>query len=184
MMNHVSSRAANDSRYSGAIIKFVALLAFGLAALMLWMYSDPERGLPAEQDLVSTSGKLLRASGHKGTIRFYLHGHAQGFQYSSKMGHSRAVERALDRPGAKVGLKYHPDYQSGPIYSDERYFDVFHLSVNGKVIRSYRQIRRSWITDNRLAGWLGIAFILMGWYLVTATGRRPEADASDTSSGA
>lgn len=180
MMNHVSSPAANSGRYGGAIIKFVALLAFGLAALMLWMYSDPERGLPAEQNLVSTSGKLLSASGHKGTIRFYLHGHAQGFQYSSKMGHSGAVERAFKRPGALVNLKYHPKYQSGPIYSDERYFDVFYLAVDGKVIRSYRQIRRSWIADNRLAGWLGIAFILMGWYLVTTTGRRPEADVSDT----
>lgn len=182
MFNFIFRRPIENGARARAFVRFIAVLTFGLAALMLWMASDSDRGLPPEDQLVSATGRLARAASAKYSVRFYLDGHEQGFSYSGKMGRRGFVRRSLKPIGAQVSLKYHPDHQSGPIYSDERYFRVFHLSVNGKVIRSYDQIRQSWISDNEIGLWAGSAFAVLGLYLWSAAAKiRPEEEDTNAS---
>lgn len=167
----MSERAARQTAPPGRAGRFffrlLALTAFAIAALGFWMRSDPDRGVPTEEQLVAVTGTLQRMKSNEGTVRFYLVGHEHGFAYSSKMGRGRAVAKALSHSGAKVGLKYAPDSLGGPLYSDEKFFDVFELSVNGEMARSYDQIRQSWISDNKFGGGgMGIIFTLMGLYIL------------------
>ena len=140
-------------------------LAFGvvcgvfLAVVTGWqVWSGLDNGLPPYHVLRDASGRLVQIEMRRGDVFLILAGQRRRFDYLSKAGDFGSVEDALV-PGQQITLWIDPaDIDRTPT--------IYQLEVNGRMLRSYADVRDAWRSDNRMAIYLFIASFLGTPYLV------------------
>jgi hypothetical protein len=158
------------SQPSWQALTFYSLVGFGMAAVC-FLNMDPRAGITAEAALLEASGRLAWVQEHKYGTRFGLVGVSERFNYPSKAEGMKEVRDALKHAGMRVvSVRYESDTH-GPIYSDERFHDVWELVVGRHTVRSYAETVEGWESDNRLIPWLGSAMALCGLGLAYAAWR-------------
>jgi hypothetical protein len=155
-----------------AIAWLPVMLAFAIATLAWWYGRDPDAGLPREDALVAVSGRLEELSESRYSIDFRLEGEAREFQYLGKArGWDRvrsALEGAEDR-AVTVWIDRAEQGATGDL-------TVYAVAVDGRVVRSYDEVRDAWRRDNALAPWLAGAMLLCGVVLAFVLLRDPKAE--------
>ncbi len=161
-------------QHSWQTLTFLAFLAFAMAAVC-FLNLDPRRGITAETALVEANGKVAWVQEHRYGTRFGLVGFEARFDYPSKANRTEAVRRALNNAGDElVSIRYESDTH-GPLYSNDRYHDVWEITIGGRTIRTYAETAAAWESDNRIVPWLGAAMTLCGIVMgfVARKARRP-----------
>jgi hypothetical protein len=139
-----------------------------MTSIAVWQ--GPRSGLPGKDDLIQVSGTIRSASQLKYDIRFTLAETDDTYAFSTKAGADASLLVAI-MPGSNVTLWHEPvpmDYRTG---TDT--LEVFQLLVSGRMLRTYEQVERSWVSDNSIAVWLlvfssigvcyFIAYIWLAW---------------------
>ena len=142
---------------------FISLLGFGLALFALQV--DPEDGIQQHNDLLKADGKIAWVENYTYGTRFGLLGVTKKFNYPSKGRGMGAVRDALENAGDNNVSILHESDTHGPIYSDERYHDVWVINIGGQSIRTYEETLEAWKEDNNIAPWLGWIFLISSLFL-------------------
>ena len=141
-----------------------AALSFVLSAIMFYSWATFE-GIPPRSELQAASGRVSWVEGGRYGVRFRLEGEPKSFDYASKGNALGLVQDTLSRPDRPVAsILYSLGSPSGPIYSKDAYYSVFELSVAGEPLRSHEEIAKAWQSDENVAVWLAVFFVLGGLY--------------------
>jgi len=132
-----------------------------LGVFVVYASSDLSGGLPLEASLKVAEGNTTWHQEYKYGVRFKLSNFENGFNYLSKGNAADQVARAVES-GGFVRVLYDPDSLNGPVYSDQEYFSVFAVELDGNVVRSYDQVASAWQSDNRLGFWFGCLLVVIG----------------------
>jgi len=120
-------------------------------------------GIPPASSLAVATGTVDWVRRERYAITFGLQGQARAYRYSSK---ANAMGLVLDRlAGAgrqPVRILYDAVHPSGPVWSDDKYNDIYELSVGGVMVRSHANMAAAYAADDRLGYWLGGAFVVAG----------------------
>jgi hypothetical protein len=145
-------------------LAFFSLLILAMGVLCL-LKINPQTGVPQRAELAIAEGKLAWMQKGKYGTRFGLIGANESFNYPTKARGISAVRGALECASNKiVSVQYELD-SHGPIYSDEKYHDVWGLKVGDQTVRTYEETVASWEDDNLVAPWLGAAMLGFGLFL-------------------
>ena len=97
---------------------------------------------------------------------FHIQGYPIPFQYNPfYSGKFRAVEKAIRRPNAVAIVYYIREDLTGPIYSDEKFFTVLALQVDGQEIISYDESKGTVEDDRKALYWLLAFFVPSAAYM-------------------
>lgn len=141
----------------------VACIGLGVG-IVTWAASI--QSLPPEGQLARVNGPVSWVETSRSSVRFGLKGEARAFQYLSKAGQMRQVAAALTPGHAdEVVVRYDPLDPHTPPFSNRPLFTVFEIAVAGKNVRAYSDVAKAWEDDERIAPWLGAAFVLCGLFL-------------------
>jgi hypothetical protein len=142
------------------LVVALSSLLFGIG--MIYTSSQPG-GPPPRKSLAEVQGTVAWTMSYRHGIRFGFSGDARSFVYPSKSRELGLVEQTLTRSDhPRVSILFDPKTPGGPVFSDEKYFDVHEISVDGNVARSYEQVREAWAADDRVGIWLGVVFVISG----------------------
>lgn len=142
-----------------------ALLSLALSVLMLHSWATFD-GIPPRAELKLASGTVDWVQRGKYGVKFRLDGVSQSFDYASKGRGMGVVYDTLSRSGrTPITVLFDSGHPGGPIFTKDKYYGVFELSVAGKPFRSYDEIDQAWRSDETVGAWLGIAFFLSGVFL-------------------
>jgi hypothetical protein len=134
-----------------------------LGALGIYSGLDPGRGLPREAQLRQAVGTATWYQPYKYGVRFGLSGHPNGFDYLSKGNAANQVADAIGAASGKtVRVLYDPGSLGAPIYSKDKYFTVFSVTVGEQPVRSYDQVAAAWRSDNQVGYWIGWVAVAVG----------------------
>lgn len=149
-----------------SVAKLVALTILSASiAIFCFSQSGESSGIPEQQNLGSARGTVVSIEKYKYGVRFALSGQGRNYNYPSKARGNGVVVEALSSAGkAEVQVFYSPKGHS-PLLRSEEYFDVWELAVDGCTIRSFHESAEGWKSDNAIAPWLGVAFLLSAFYL-------------------
>ncbi|WP_150132231.1 hypothetical protein [Dokdonella koreensis] len=145
-----------NKQYNWQYLAFCSLVGFVMAAICL-VNLDPKAGIAAEDTLLEATGKVAWIEEYKYGTRFRLAGISERFDYLSKAKGMGAVRNALNQAGDRVVSIRYERKTHGPVYSDDRYHNVWELTVGDRAIRTYAASAAAWESDNRLVPWLGSA---------------------------
>jgi len=150
----------NKSVWLSQMIGSLFAMIFGL-----WFLLGRESQLQAEHSLLNASGQVAWVQAHRYGVHFAFKDQQVQFNYSDSAGASGEVLKALRRANdSLVQLRYEQD-EHGPIYSDERYHDVWQLQVGERQVRSYVQVFKARSRDEALSPWLGGFFLVCGLFM-------------------
>jgi hypothetical protein len=142
-----------------------AVLSFLLSGAMLYSWAT-FKGIPSRSELRPASGPVSWVQNGKYGVKFGLEGVPQSFDYSSKGNAMGLVHDTLSRPDHPVvTVLYDPRNPSGPIYSNDKYYPVFELSIAGKPFRSHDEVANAWRSDENVALLLAALLALGGAFL-------------------
>src|SRR5689334_16399891 len=113
-----------NSRYSWQWLAFCSLLGFAIA-ILCFLNMDPLNGIPAESALLQATGKVTWVQEFKYGTRFGLTGTSEKFDYPSKAGTMSVVRNALSNSSHEVVAVRYGTKTHGPMYSGDRYHDVW-----------------------------------------------------------
>ena len=179
-----SLASSSSSRKIGpkglAVLAGVYLLG-GVFAIE-YVGSDP---IPERSMLTSAAGQIEWTrkvrSRKSSSFRFKLSGEPVIFQYVSKAGQAHTIHNRLrSSRGKLVAITFDPDRSLSPLFSDETFFTVFSVQVDGKDVRSYDEVAESWGSDNTVGLWLGRIFILIGIGIAVVAFRAKSDSDSDS----
>lgn len=148
-----------------------AALCFLLSgsALYSWVTFD---GIPPRSQLKAASGSVSWVDSGRYGIKFGLDGVPRAFDYASKGNAVGLVQDTLSRADRPVvTVLYDPNSPSGPIYSTDKFYSVYELSIAGTPFRSHEQVDAAWRSDQRFAAWLSAIFACCGIYLAREASR-------------
>lgn len=141
-----------------------SLLSLSMAGIGLYAFLTDE--FPKRESLLSASGAVTAVQSGKSGVAFTLEGQVPRFHYLSKGKAIGVVEQGLaPGPGRIVGVLYE-DKGSAPVLSDGIHYNVFEITLNGKPVRSYEQVRAAWHADNQIGAWLAGVFLLAAGYFI------------------
>lgn len=157
--------------YSPSKLAASAALSYALAAVTLAPALDHDTGIPALSELREAHGRLASIRPHRYGIKFQLYGRAEIFDYPSKAGDYDVVKSALTTAGIQeISLLFNPEPRI-PWFRSEAYYDVWQLAVDNKPIRTIADSKEGYRSDNAVASWLFVSFLLSGAYLSLLTWR-------------
>lgn len=148
-----------------------AALCFLLSGMMLysWVTFD---GIPPRSQLKAASGSVSWVDSGRYGIKFGLDGVPQAFDYASKGNAMGLVRDTLSRPDRPViTVLYDPNSPSGPIYSTDKFYSVYELSIAGTPFRSHEQVEAAWRSDQRFAALVSAFFAFGAIYLARKASR-------------
>lgn len=132
-----------------------AALCFALAAATVSPAFNPGLGIPASATLRTASGPLLSADAQRNGVIIRLAGRPEAFEYPVKSGANAFVESSLQAAGhAQVTLLYDADDPRTPPLDEIAYYAVWHVSIDGKMVRSFAQSCDGWRANNAWARWI------------------------------
>ena len=151
----------------GLIVACIGL-GVGIVTWAAWT-----RSLPPEAQLARTSGPVSWVETSRSSVRFGLKGESRAFQYLSKAGRMREVAAALTpgHPG-EVLVRYDALDPHTPPFSNRPLFNVFEIVVAGRNVRAYADVAKAWEDDERIAPWVGAAFVVCGLFLAAQRWRK------------
>lgn len=153
-----------NKQYNWQYLAFCSLVGFVMTAICL-MNLDPKAGIAAEATLLEATGKVDWIEEYRYGTRFGLVGISERFDYLSKAKGMGAVRNALNHAGGRVVSVLYESKTHGPMYSDDKYHNVWELTIGDRVVRSYAVSAASWESNNRLVPWLGSAMGFCGLVL-------------------
>jgi hypothetical protein len=135
----------------GRLLAIAAITAMFSAAMAYGVYRGPEYGLPKNDQLTRTSGRVVSVelvhNRHADITLFSLDSSPTIFEFTVVMGDHRAVAHSLCT-GCEASVWTEP--------SDQREYPfAWQIAVNGKFIAKYQDVKSNWIDNNRSAVWLG-----------------------------
>jgi hypothetical protein len=74
-----------------------------------------------------------------------------------------------------VTVLFNPNSPNSPIYSEDVFYGVFDLAIQGKPFRSHAEIAEAWRSDEKVGLWLSAIFAICGVYLAVASARQGRA---------
>ncbi|NOT42816.1 MAG: hypothetical protein HOP13_20240 [Alphaproteobacteria bacterium] len=147
------------------VLSAYSLLLLIVTAFLVLMVAQGDRhGLPDRQQLRELRGVANFQHANKYSVIFKLEPWKPRFDYPSKARYLTDVVAALQAGGDATVLV------DGTRFVDEedQRTTVYALTVNGKTIRSFEDVERSWQADNRVSYWL-LAFFAPGTLALAAT---------------
>lgn len=145
--------------YSTAKLVFFAFLSCGLSVLLAYSVYESEHSFPNVEELSFREARLLRAEKDKYGIDIGLVDGERTFRYYSKARCLGCVWRVLRSDSiVEIGHSVDGDGTAGGT--------VYQISVDGRVVRSYDDIRAGYAGDNRIGFWLVPTFFVIGFYLM------------------
>jgi hypothetical protein len=147
------------------LLAFYSLVGLAAGIFCFVVQTNPKGGITPQFTLLEASGKLAWMQEYKYGTRFGLVGIDKRFNYPSKASGMGVVRDSLKHSGDSiVSVRYETD-SHGPVFSDEKYHNVWKLSVGNHTIRTYTETAEAWESDNRLAPWVGLAMTACGLVL-------------------
>lgn len=143
----------------------MAVLALCSLAMGLYVLVFYDSRLQAEADLLQASGQLSWLKKHRYGLHFVLKDQSQVFDFRRNSGADEQVKTALETAGNELVLVWYSKDTHGPVYSDDKYHDVWTLQIGSQVIRSYPEVLAAETDNAQKAVWLGWAFVCGGLYL-------------------
>jgi hypothetical protein len=153
--------------------QFRHLLAYTVLGLALTVFAslatfNRDAGMLEARQLAAATGTVTWVATHKYGVKFRLSTHPGVLDYPSKAKGNGVVSSALTNAGTQpVYALYNPSPRK-PMYSDEDHFDVWEVKVGEVVVRSVAESQAGWRSDNAIAPWLFVAFLLatiyFGWF--------------------
>lgn len=135
------------------------------AALLMLTQVQPRAGIPSAESLKVATGIVAGIERYKYGVRFGLVGTSELFNYPSKSNAKDRVEAALRSAGTQmISVRYEAETFK-PIYSEQRYHNIWEISVGGTSIRTYTETSSAQEQDNKIAPWLGAIFGFGGIFL-------------------
>ena len=159
-------------RYSRNFLRATGVLGIVLSAGMFYAWASFD-GLPPRASLRTATGHVQWVRSDKYGVKFALDGSERAYKYYSKSGAMGAVESNLVHAREPITVLYDPASPSGPIYSDEEFFEVLELSKPAGPIRRYEDVEEGYRSDNRVALWMAPIFLCMGIYTLLSAQRAP-----------
>ncbi|MCC2958269.1 hypothetical protein LK542_21860 [Massilia sp. IC2-477] len=157
--------------YSPAKLAAFAALSFALAAGTWAPALDHSAGIPLVSELREARGPLASITPHRYGIKFRLYGRAEIFDYPTKAKGYDLVKSALTTAENKeIALLFNPEPRMSRFRS-EAYYDVWQLSVDDRPVRTVADSKEGYRSDNAVASWLLVCFLLSGIYFSVLTGR-------------
>ena len=157
-----------------ALLAFAALsLAISIAAFYAWATF---RGLPNLSDLQVASGRVVSLEKGRYGIRFSLENVVKQFNYASKSNAVGPVFSTLNRDDRPVvTVHFNPKDPVGAPGTEEAFYEVLQISVDGQVVRALDQVEAAWKEDYRFALWLSLFFVFNSGFLAWCAGRSRSA---------
>jgi hypothetical protein len=144
----------NRNRLLYGIVLAVACL--GLIASDL--IGGTHAGLPKNDQLVAITAPLVAGERTNQDITLTLEGQQASFSYPSKAAGEQAVWGALCKGCITTVWTDPADTRARPV--------VFQVAVQGRIVRSYADVKQAWIDNNSIAPWIGgflaLAALLLG----------------------
>lgn len=133
------------------------------AAFFYTYMIDPSGGLPQFGELTEIEGKIGRVTTQRYGIRFVLKDDSRELNYSSKMNALGLVGEALTTAGEQRVIVYADlNEPRSPMFSDNVYYNVFQIRIADRIVRSYEDSAREWISNQRLMPYLGVFCVVCG----------------------
>lgn len=156
--------------YGPAKLSAYAVLGFAVAGGASGAAFDSSFGIPDKSALLAAHGRVVAVGSERYGVKFRLQGRPEIFYLPSKAGGSGAAEAALDRAGSAVVSVLFEAEPRRPLFSDDRRYDVWQLTVGDRDVRTFEQSGAGWRSDNSVARWvfafslaLGVYFALLAW---------------------
>ena len=155
--------------------KFKITLCFGgLISILLGIFLSNDftsnEKLPERETLNSATGYVSWSSYGKYSIMFKLPNYPLIFNYSKKGRGSEVIYNAIS--GSEEIHVLYKEYRTDKLFgSNENSYGVYEIELPGKKVRTYREIREAWESDNKLGFWLGIFFIISGIFQLSSAFR-------------
>lgn len=152
------------------------LLSLGLAALFAWMAAQGDQfGLPPAERLRIVEGVVRSSDLKSNDTAIYLEGDPQKYWYLSKAGDASLVAEEAT-PGRRVSLTVDAEELED---QSRKFVNIFAVTVEGRVVRSFEQVTDDWRADNRVGYWLivtfgplGVLCMVTAWRLYREAARR------------
>ena len=133
-------------------------------------------GFPYKDSLSEVNGYISWVKEHKYGIRFSFMDNDLNFNYPSKSKGLWTVKNALvNSKGKVVTVLYKTNEGRLPIKPENEYHNVFEITENENVIRSYVEVQKAWKSDNKLMPIIIALFLLGGPYIWWEYGRKKNA---------
>ena len=138
---------------------FLAIVSLLVSICFIYGAITFEKSYPKYNDLLFSEGELIeRTTGNRHAFYFSLSGNEGKFQYHSKAGKMITV-RDLVNSGSIAKVGYTLEGRSRK--------SVYDLEIDGRKVRSYEEIRASYISDNRwiflLVPLMILCFVFLFW---------------------
>ena len=144
----------------------LGIVFVGLGAVILWLARED---VPEREKLTEVAGRLgsLEAVSSRGSslsaVRFTLAGDRRNFSYGSSAGEIKEVWSVLERGrGAELRILADLSTAHAPLWDERVFHAAFEVSLGGKPVRRYDDVRKALENNAWLGGVLGWLFILGG----------------------
>ncbi len=162
---HYEFHAIEDGEEKhGHIVRACIIAVLGIGLTTIALLEPADHGLPKNDNLVPVSGRLMSHTGFDNNnypratsfriaqISFFLDGHREKFSYFGRMGAPFMVQKQLCDGCMVTVWADAADHSANPI--------AFQIAVNGRVIRSYQDVKTAWIASNRYSKYFAATFLL------------------------
>lgn len=138
-----------------AILLLAALFGAGLCLTSLVL-----EDIPQYDRLELATGEVEWTKEGQDNVRFALRGETRVYAYYSKEGALGPVGRSLKSAGVStVSLHYSPVFHTALVGGAG--YEVWDIAIDGRPVRTYAEIRRSYHADNVLGVYVGTVFLII-----------------------
>jgi hypothetical protein len=152
----------------------VIFLAVSIACALAYVWLDPGRDVPDYHSLQEARGKVAdfweKSEGRGGQrrVEFRLVGGPRAFAYPSISQGAPMVAAALEaNPHGEVLVKY---LDWGKADGRGHYGTVWEISVNGKLVRSFAEVRQARRNNNLFGRWMFALFCVVFLFYASRSG--------------
>jgi hypothetical protein len=148
----------------GAIFGIVLGLLITIYYGLTLVYPDLGRTHPERTILESVKGTVewVKATGKdEDTIRFKFQEFDKYFVYHSTGRMTWFVKEKLDVPNSNIEILVDMSDSHSPPLDDHSYNSVYEVKSNNEFVRSYEQVKNSYMSDFKAVLWIGLGFFVL-----------------------
>lgn len=139
----------------------IVFLIFGLG--LISFYFAAEGTFPMENELESTSGRVLWTKKHKSSLYFRISGTPSQFVvYGNGDAEGKLARAVLTAATNELTVRFLRANGAEPVFLDGIYYPAYLISQGGSEFASLEEVRAAYRKDNQLGLVIGIPFATLG----------------------
>jgi len=159
-------------------LKKTAIIAglLGIGLLIIFCISG---NVPHRSNLTKIEGQIdwVKATGKRGdTIRFKFKESDIHLVYHSIGKQTSKVHSALAQRDALITILYDHAEPHRPPFDDNEYYTIYEIVQNGVIVRSHEVLVEKYAENSRLAGWMGLACLILSGLIFLTDSKRKRAN--------